>query len=115
MVVRLAFFMSENTKNPEWNITMSRICHNIHSRHVQFTDQKKTFKEWPKVKIHLLKYATTKYTPIWTLPKNLRWSEMRYIICRPELNYLKTRKNLKMYIIVRIGLSINENTKGTQI
>ena len=34
------------------------------------------------------------------------------IICRLDLYNLKTRKKLKVYIIVRIELSINENTKS---
>ena len=39
---------------------------------------------------------------------------MRCIIYRPDLYNLKTRKKLKKYIIVRIELSINENTERPQ-
>ena len=37
---------------------------------------------------------------------------MRCLICRLDLFNSKTRKNLKIYIIVRIELSINENTQS---
>ena len=40
---------------------------------------------------------------------------MRCIICRPDLRNLKNRKMLKMYIVVRTELSLNENTKISQI
>ena len=36
---------------------------------------------------------------------------MRCIICTPDLYNLKTRKKLKICVIVRIELSINENTQ----
>ena len=36
---------------------------------------------------------------------------MRCIINRLDMYNLKTRKNLKIYIIVRIEVSINENTQ----
>ena len=36
---------------------------------------------------------------------------MRYIVCIPDLYNLKTRKKLKIYVIVRIKFSINENTQ----
>ena len=36
---------------------------------------------------------------------------MRCIICRLDLYNLKNRKKLKIYIIVRIELFINENTE----
>ena len=36
---------------------------------------------------------------------------MKCIIWRLDLHNLKTRKKLKIYIIVRIKLSINENTQ----
>ena len=41
-----------------------------------------------------------------TLLKNLKWSKLGCIICRPELYNLKTRKKVKTYLIVRIGLSL---------
>ena len=39
---------------------------------------------------------------------------MRCIICRLVLYNLKTRKKLKIYLIVRIELSINENTQMSE-
>ena len=39
---------------------------------------------------------------------------MRRTIYGPDLYSLKTRKKIKMCIIVRIELSINENTKRDQ-
>ena len=39
---------------------------------------------------------------------------MRCIICRPEMQNLKTRKKLKTYLVDRTELSINENTKRPQ-
>ena len=39
---------------------------------------------------------------------------MRCIICRPNLYNSKTKKKLKMYIVVRIELSIDENGKKSQ-
>ena len=39
---------------------------------------------------------------------------MRFIICTPDLYNLKTKKKLKMYIIVRIELSINEKTQSPE-
>ena len=39
---------------------------------------------------------------------------MRCIICRPDLYNLKTKNNLKTYIIVRTELSMNENTERSQ-
>ena len=36
---------------------------------------------------------------------------MRHIVCIPDLYNLKTRKKLKIYVIVRIKFSINENTQ----
>ena len=35
---------------------------------------------------------------------------MRYIIFRPDLSNVKTRKKLKTQVIVRTELSMNENT-----
>ena len=49
-----------------------------------------------------------------TLLKNIRWSEVRCKICKPDLYNLKTRKKLKTNIIVRTELSMNENTKRPQ-
>ena len=53
----------------------------------------KTFEKWPRVKSYLLKYATIKKHPISTLPKNLRWYELRWITSRPDLYNLKSRKS----------------------
>ena len=49
-----------------------------------------------------------------TLLKNIRWSEVRCKICKPDLYNLKTRKKLKTNIIVRTELSMNENNKRPQ-
>ena len=43
--------------------------------------------------------------------KNISWSEMRCTICRLDLRILKTRKMLKIYIIVRIEFFINGNAQ----
>ena len=39
---------------------------------------------------------------------------MRCLICRLVLHNLKTGKKLKIYIIVRIELFINENTQRSE-
>ena len=65
---------------------------------IQAKNKKKTSEKWPRVKFHLSHYATTKQPPISTLLKNMRWSKMRYVICRPGLYNLKSRKSLKTYI-----------------
>ena len=44
-------------------------------------------------------------------PEIIRRFEMRCIIFRLDLYNLKTRNKLEVYIIVRIELSINENTE----
>ena len=40
---------------------------------------------------------------------------MRCIIYTLDLYNLKTRKKLKIYVIVRIELSVNENTQRSEI
>ena len=55
-----------------------------------------------------------KKPPISTLPKNLRWSELGCITCRPDLYNLKTSKKLKTYLIVRIELSL-KHVKSPQM
>ena len=50
----------------------------------------KQLQRW-KVETQLSKYATTKPL-ISTLSRNLKWSQMRCIICRPDLHNLQTRK-----------------------
>ena len=45
---------------------------------------------------------------------NLGWSEIRFIICRPELNKLRIKK-LKEYIITGIEPFPNKNSKIPQI
>ena len=49
------------------------------------------------------------------LAKNLKWFKMRCTICRTEFYNLKSRKKLKEFIIVRVELFLNENTKKPQI
>ena len=71
--------------------------------------------KWPRVKIYLSKNATTKEPALSALPNNIWGSRTRYITCRLDPFNLKTRKNLISYIILRIELSINENTKIPQI
>ena len=39
---------------------------------------------------------------------------MRCITCRTGVYNIKTKKTLKMYVIVRTELSMNENTKKPQ-
>ena len=70
----------------------------------------KTSEKSPSVKIYPLKCATIKDLLYQHCPKNLRWSELRCITCRPALYNLKMRKKLKTYLIVRIELPVIENT-----
>ena len=58
----------------------------------------KTSEKWPGVKSYLL----NKKPPVSTLPKNIKWSELRCMTCRPDLK-------VKTYLIVRNELSLNEN------
>ena len=88
---------------------MSKICCNKKVDLVKFTDQKKYLRNDQELKLSF-KIRIYKKPPISTLPKNLRWSELRSIICKPDLYNLKTRKNLKTYLIVRIELALIENT-----
>ena len=67
----------------------------------QFTGQEKHLENDQELK-YTFKICHYKYTPISTLLKNLRWSKLKYIICRPDLCNLKTRKKLKTHLIVRI-------------
>ena len=46
---------------------------------------------------------------------NLRWLEIRGIICRPELYNLQVRKTSEYIQTVHIEFSINSNTKSSQI
>ena len=63
-----------------------------------------------KVEIHFWKYATTK-PPISTLSKNVNWSHMRRITCRPDLSNLSNGEKAKAYLVPRTEFSINERTK----
>ena len=62
--------------------------------------------------LHFPKKHLEELNSISTLPKYIKWSEIICIICRLNLHTLKTIKKLKMSLIVRIKLSINENTKN---
>ena len=42
---------------------------------------------------------------------DVKWSQMRCIIWRPDLYSLNTKKKLKTYIIVKIEPSMNKSTK----
>ena len=96
-------------------IIYGKIWYDIQALVIQHTDKIKNLDKWPWVKIHLSKNSTTKEPALSTLNSNNIWrSKMRYITCRPDLFNLKKRKNLISYIIVRIELSINENTKIPQ-
>ena len=76
----------------------------------------KTSLKRTKVKIHLPKHAPTKELSISTMFKNLGCSKVRCIIYRPDLQNLKTRKKKQhTYVIVRIELSVNENTNRSEI
>ena len=53
----------------------------------------KTSEKWPRVLKLSFKIGHYKKLPISTLPKNLRWSELRCTTCRPDLYNLKTKKS----------------------
>ena len=48
------------------------------------------------------------------LPINLRWSEIKSIICGPDLYNLQTRKKSEQVETVRIDLSIKAILKGNK-
>ena len=77
---------------------MSKICCDKEAQLVQFTDQKKHLKNYQELKS--FKICHYKKPPISTLSKNLRWSEFRFIIYKPNLYNLNTSKNPKTYLIV---------------
>ena len=49
-----------------------------------------------------LLYLTTSHSKGKFMYPYVPWSEMRYVVCTPDLYNLKTRKKLEIYVIVRI-------------
>ena len=108
----IGFSMNVNTENshikhfpcPKHLVIYRPDLYNLQTR--------KTIGKMSKSYVLSFKICNHKKPPISTLSKNLRWSELRCITCRPDLYNLKTRKSLctKMYLIVRIELSLNKNT-----
>ena len=105
-VFSLAVSMNANTKN-------SQIKHCPYLKYVLIKKPNphnlKTRKNiWKLTKSSNLSFKLYHHKKplISTLPKNLRSSELRCIICRQNLYNLKTRKKLKKYLIVRTELSL---------
>ena len=101
VVFSLAVSMNANIKN-------SKIKNCPYPKYVMikrpnlynFTDQKKTSENDQELKF-------IKEPLISILAKNLRWSEKKCILCRPDMYNLKTRKKIRTSLIVRNKLSLN--------